>query len=246
MMLALGGWVLAFSGCGLAAAMLRERSSRREAIARACHELRGPLAAVRLGVHLGTRTGQLSGERLRAIELELGRASLALGDLECARFSSTPAPHTCEDIDVQALVADSVEAWRPMAYARDTELLLDWQGATTHAFGDRLRLAQATGNLIANALEHGGGAVLVKAGSWRGGARIEVIDQGQGLPAPVSDLVRRARRGRGRRGRGLAIATAIVEAHGGRLAAAPSEAGARLVIELPGIGGEEAEATGAS
>jgi len=65
------------------------------------------------------------------------------------------------------------------------------------------------------------------------GIRIEVSDWGPGLPAPVAQLARRAHGGRGSRGRGLAIAAAIAEDHGGRLAAAPSEHGARLVLELP-------------
>ena len=51
-----------------------------EAVARACHELRGPLAAARLGLELGVRVGELSPAQLRALELELGRASLALDD----------------------------------------------------------------------------------------------------------------------------------------------------------------------
>jgi signal transduction histidine kinase len=62
---------------------------------------------------------------------------------------------------------------------------------------------------------------------------IEVVDGGVGLPAPVAELTRRARGGRGTRGRGLAIAAAIAADHGGRLASAPSERGARLVFELP-------------
>ncbi len=49
----------------------------------------------------------------------------------------------------------------------------------------------------------------------------------------MSELIRRPRGGRGARGRGLAIASAVAESHGGRLAAAPSERGARLVLELP-------------
>jgi signal transduction histidine kinase len=111
-------------------------------------------------------------------------------------------------------------------------------GGASVVLGDRLRIAQATGNLIANAIEHGGGDVEVRGGEQRDGVWIEVIDDGPGLPAPVTELARRARRGHGHgdrrgRGRGLAIAAAVAEAHGGRLASAPCDRGARVVLKLP-------------
>jgi signal transduction histidine kinase len=99
--------------------------------------------------------------------------------------------------------------------------------------GDRTRLAQACGNLLANAVEHGGGAIELRARAVGRRVRIEVADHGPGLPAPVARLAARARNGRGRRGRGLAIASEIAARHGGRLAAAPSSGGARLMLELP-------------
>jgi signal transduction histidine kinase len=108
------------------------------------------------------------------------------------------------------------------------------------------------GNLLANAVEHGGGVVEV---SWRVGATevtIEVLDEGPGLPGPLSELAcrrprpwpaqrlrragRRRHRAGSRRGHGLAVASAIAFAHGGTLDAAPSERGARLVLVLPSAG----------
>jgi len=239
--LSLSGW-LAASGAGIAAgAVRRALAGRMESVARACHELRGPLAAARLGLQLGARTGELSPDRLRAIDLELGRATLALEDLSNAGGRGGGTWRAPEPVDLKQLVSDSVEAWRPAAAARGVSLELSWSGASPAVWGDRLRLAQATGNLIANAIEHGGGAVSVRGFGEPGRVRIEVIDTGPGLPASVSELVRRPHGGRGRRGRGLAIATAVVTSHGGRLAAAPSSGGARLVIELPASrGGESA------
>jgi signal transduction histidine kinase len=63
--------------------------------------------------------------------------------------------------------------------------------------------------------------------------RIEVIDEGPGLPLALAELTRRARGGRGWRGRGLAIAAQIAERHRGRLVAAPARDGTRIGIELP-------------
>ncbi len=233
--LSLGGW-LAAGGAGLAAgAAWRALIGRMESVARACHELRGPLTAVRLGLQLGASTGDLSPARLRAIDLELGRAALALEDLDIARTRRLVSWHPPEPVEFAALLADSVEAWRPAAAAGGIELDATWSGPSVCVWGERLRLAQATGNLIANAIEHGGGAVEVRGSARAGRVRVEVSDAGPGLPAPVAELARRPQRGRGRRGRGLAIATAIVASHGGRLAAAPSPRGARLVLELPAM-----------
>src|ERR1700761_7592956 len=81
----LGGGLTA-SVAGFAAARGgKAATGRLETIARACHELRGPLTAVRLGLDYCAGNGQLTPARLRAIDLELGRAALALDDLEGVR-----------------------------------------------------------------------------------------------------------------------------------------------------------------
>ncbi|MBV9804931.1 MAG: HAMP domain-containing histidine kinase [Solirubrobacterales bacterium] len=241
---ALAGW-LAAGGAGLAAgAAWRALTGRMETVARACHELRGPLTAARLGLQLGAGTGDLSPARLRAIDLELGRAALALEDLDVARTRRLPSWHPPERVDFATLLADSVEAWRPAGTAAGVELHATWSGPAVGVWGERLRLAQATGNLIANAIEHGEGSVEIRGSARAGWVRVEVSDTGPGLPAPVAELARRAQAGRARRGRGLAIATAIVASHGGRLAAAPSPHGARLVLELPAMAADEATEAG--
>ena len=66
-----------------------------------------------------------------------------------------------------------------------------------------------------------------------GHVRVEIADDGPGLPTSVTALTAAARTRRGRRGHGLAIAAAIAEQHGGRITSAPSPAGARLMLELP-------------
>lgn len=229
-----GGWAAA--GLALPAAVVawRRLEGRTEAVARACHELRGPLAAARLGLAPGLGQDEVSPERLRLVDLELERAAQALEDMP----GGGSGVRRWEKIDVEGLLRDAVQRCQ----ARAIDVCLGWNGPTTCVSGDPVRLAQAVCNLIANAAEHGAGAIEVRGRLDAGVARIEVVDEGPGLPAPVASLARRARggRSRGARGRGLAIALAAVEAHGGRLAAAPSERGARLVMELPLSGaGEE-------
>lgn len=232
-----GGWTAAILAALAALAIWRVLGGRMEAVARACHELRGPITAARLGLQLGMRAGELSDARMRAVELELDRASLALEDLAYARQGrqGRQCPRLPDSVEVAPLLGDSVEAWRASAVKSGVDLRLHWSGPPAGVLGDRVRLAQAVGNLIANAIEHGGGEVEVRGYAGGASVRIEVSDRGPGLPAPVAQLRRRANGGRGTRGRGLAIAAAIAEAHGGRLAAAPSDHGARLVLELPGV-----------
>lgn len=227
---AVGGWLAAL---GVAAGGRVALTRRMELVARACHELRGPLTSARLAVHLAARRPGAPREPLAAIDLELGRAGLALADLSAARQGGRAGDRP-RAFDLGELLEDATQAWRPVAWARGGRLRLEQPPAGVELRGDRLRLAQAVGNLLSNAIEHGGGGeVLLRARASAHTVRIEVLDDGPGLPEPVAALVRRPRAGRGARGRGLAIVEDIAARHGGRLAAAPSERGARLVLELP-------------
>jgi signal transduction histidine kinase len=231
---------LAASAGGVAVLLWRERRARGEAIARACHELRGPITAVRLGLTLWGRAGDLDPRRLAALEAELGRAALVLDDLTRAgsagavRLRRAPVrPPALDRVALGPLLDEAIVAAAGRAEAAGATVTGGWQGAGAVVWGDRLRLAQALGNLVSNAVEHGGGYVRV-SGELRGGrARITVDDDGLGLPAPVAELARRPRAGRGARGRGLAIAVSIADAHAGSVAAAPAARGGRIVLSLP-------------
>jgi DNA-binding response OmpR family regulator len=225
-------WSLAAIAIALAVASRLELRRRRELVARACHELRGPLTAAHLALHAGARHGHAPLGRMAAIDLELERAGVALDDLAAARRGRR-APDRDEPVDVGDLLAYQAATWRIVAGVFGCRLELVEPGRGAIVRGDRLRLAQAVGNLVANALEHGTGRVELLARSLGDRVRIEVADEGPGLPAPVGDLTRRPRAGRGRRGRGLAIAADIADRHGGRLVAAPSTRGARVALELP-------------
>ena len=234
----LAGWPLAAAALAWSFACRHAGAARRESVARACHELRGPITAARLGIALALRAGELSSATLHAVDLELSRAALALDDLGSGGQGEGAAENWAP-VDVSRLLTECVEASRAHAHACKCRLQAEWTGARRTTWGDRVRLAQATRNLIANAIEHGGGQICVRGRCDGGTLRIEVTDSGRGLPAPVAELVRRPRAGRGTRGRGLAIAAGIAERHGGRIAAAPSDRGARLVLELPAAAGTD-------
>ncbi len=234
--LGIAGW-LAFGAATAAGALARHAlAARAEAVARACHEVRGSLTAARLGLEWGALPS--AAPRLRAIELELERATAALDDLQGVDRLGVGGI-TDDLVEVEAWLSDSLEAFRPLAEACGIELSLECRAPLGVVRGRRARLAQASDNLIANAIEHGGSPIRVRARVVGERVRIEVVDGGPGLPAPVSDLVRRRRRrpGRrrrqGRRGHGLAIARDVVVEQGGALNALPASDGARLVLELP-------------
>ena len=206
-------------------------------VAQASHELRGPLQAALLGLHGMEDPGD--GARLAAIDLELRRAARAVEDLSAAaggrRAADAPG-----DIELGDLLEDASVAWELLAAHRGVRLVVEPAAVPVVVRADRLRIAQALANLVANAVEHGGGEVRVRARRAGGHARVEVTDGGPGLPAPVADLVAAARGSRERRGHGLALAARIARRHGGRLVTAPSPRGARLVLELPLAGAQPA------
>jgi heavy metal sensor kinase len=108
------------------------------------------------------------------------------------------------------------------------------------------RLAQVVRNLVTNAVRHTSpdGHIAVSVGSANGAATFEVSDDGSGIPSDqlerIFDRFHRTDEGRGRAeggsGLGLAIARAIVEAHGGAIAAesAPGQ-GATIRFSIPGF-----------
>lgn len=216
---ALAGWVLA-------AVAIHRALRARERVARACHEVRGPLTAAGLALQLMARRAEAPPERLAALDEQLRRARLAVEDLH----AGGRVPERLEAVPVAVLLAALQLSWAPVCAARGRPLAVGLAPRGLAVLADRTRLAQALGNLIANALEHGAGEIEVRARTSAGMLRLEVRDEGPGLGRPIAQLLRGARGGRGRRGRGLAIAAGIAARHGGELATAP---GGAVVLALP-------------
>src|SRR5713226_8665572 len=154
------------------------------------------------------------------------------------------------ELELDALVAESVEAAGPLAAQRrvahgsETEL----EGALS---GDPARLAQLVDNLISNAIKFtpAGGRVVVRLASSNGSAVLEVEATGMGISAQEQErLFERFYRTRSAgekaiqgTGLGLSIAQAIAQAHGGHIGVTSEEGvGTTFHVELPLTGAGDA------
>lgn len=229
------GWLCSAAFAFTVARLRAGALARGERLAGVVHELRGPLQAAMLIVASARRGAPpATAGALSALEVELGRLTLAVGDLEPAAAAAASDPGATAACDVAELVADLAPGWALLGSAHGRAVRVHPIAGPARARGERLRLAQALGNLVANALEHGAGDVDVRVGVGAdGGVQAEVCDAGPGLPATVHALVARPPDPCRPRGRGLGIAAAIAADAGGRLAGAPAARGARLLLQLP-------------
>ena len=214
-------------------------------VADAGHELRTPLALLRTELELALRHAETKEELREAVLSSSGEverlAQLAEDLLLIARSDRGRIPLRLEDVSVDDLFASVASRfeWRVQEAGR---LLRAQPAPGLRVRGDRLRLEQALGNLIDNALRHGGGVVQLAASDTHGCIELHVSDHGSGFPpdflAQAFERFSRAdsARARGGAGLGLSIVSAIAEAHGGSAHAANSHPrGADVYLELPGI-----------
>lgn len=217
---------------------------RRAALAGDLHEMRGALTAVGLALDLLPAAGSLSAGAGRAAREELQRAGATLGDLERIVFlrptpgrdaeSTAPTRRTTPArLDVHRELSRLATVWSEAARRQGRELHFEWAGPAVPVVveGSRRRFSEAVANLLANALLHGGGRVDLIARVVEDRLRIEVADQGPGLPGPAAAIGRRSRGGR--HGHGLRNVRGAARALGGELVSAPSGSGARLALLLP-------------
>jgi two-component system, OmpR family, sensor kinase len=253
--LAVGGplalLLASIAGYALAAATLRPVLRRLESglererrfVAEASHELRTPLASLKAELDLALRRPRSADELRAAVASaaeETDRLALLADDLlMLARSDEAELGLAAETVRVRELLesvarrfaARAAEAGRRLAVRAPGELVLD---------GDRLRLEQALGNLVDNALRYGAGDVQLEAGRAEGAVELSVVDEGAGFPPEFLPRAfeRFTRAGdarvRGAAGLGLSLAEAIVRAHGGTAAAANRPGGGAVVtLVLP-------------
>jgi two-component system OmpR family sensor kinase len=209
----------------------------------ASHELRTPLAMLQTELELALRHPRSREELERALRsasddtVRLSR--LAEDLLLFARFDQGRLPLRREQLDPGPLLAAVAARFEGRAGEAGRRIRVDVpRGLLLDA--DEARLEQAVGNLVENALVHGGGEVVLSAAADDGTVDVHVLDEGPGVPAEflprAFDRFSRAdaARGGGGTGLGLAIVALIARAHGGEagLANRPG-GGADAWIRLP-------------
>ena len=207
----------------------------------AAHELRTPLALLRGQASLSLRRERSPEEYRQGFrtveETSLEMTQLVESLLALARTNQPPQvlPTNLEDLAVEALESLSVAA-----RARSVRVELETLSAPVQ--GDPAALRLVVTNLLGNAIQYGreGGRVWVRTLRRDHQAVLEVADDGPGVPEPeLERLTQPFQRGLGLQGvggtgLGLALVTAVVEQHGGRLALGRApEGGLRATVILP-------------
>jgi heavy metal sensor kinase len=212
----------------------------------ASHELRTPLANLKAELDLSIRRARTPDEleaSLRSAAEETDRlVRLAEDLLVLARAKGGKLPVRREEVDAAALVQDIVATFEGRASERGVTLDDEAEDGV-RANVDPLRIRQAIGNLIDNALRHAprGGRVSVALARANSELTISVSDTGPGFsPEFLADAFEPftrddAARSRldGGTGLGLAIVRAIAEGHGGSAEARNTAHGAEVVLRFP-------------
>jgi signal transduction histidine kinase len=216
----------------------------RRFVADASHELRTPLAVLKAELEAALRVSGQSPDTRDSLVVALEEtdhlAQLAEDLLLIARAADGQLPVNPEPVAVRELLERTQQRFADRAHEQRRAIRIDVQDDSDLRV-DPLRARQALGNLVDNALRHGGGEIRLRARPANGEVEIEVSDDGPGFSPELAPhaFERFARdggdKGRSGAGLGLAIVRAIAEAHGGSATIAANSSGARVRLRLPAV-----------
>ena len=233
----------------MAAALERLERERQNMIADIAHELRTPLTILQGQIDaMSYGVVPLNGEQLGKLGRQTELLSRLVKDLRTLSLAEAERLSLdVTEVDLRSLVSDVVDGFQDGANTKNVRLTFTAEPTSVLTKLDGDRIAQVLINLLSNALRHApeGGNVAVKLSVPGSKAVLSVADSGEGLSPDalkhVFDRFYRAEpsrdRASGGSGLGLSIAKAIVELHGGKMAAANSSKGAVFKVELPLVRG---------
>lgn len=214
--------------------------SQKSLLANASHELRSPLARIRMGLELieTAPSPQLKAELARSIgELDALIDEILLASrLEAGRDVGVSKT---ERVDLLAIAAEE---------AARAEVPLQWQGgdaAQAQIHGDARLLRRLLRNLLENAVRYGGSGVEITLTAQDGSLQVRVLDRGPGVPQAERERVfepfyrsSSASEASGGVGLGLALVRSIAQQHGGSVRCLPRDeidgaSGACFELKLP-------------
>ncbi len=215
--------------------------SQRGFLADASHELRTPLAAAQTNLDVALDNPDASADELRhaasVARSQLGRLGRMVGNLLALERGSAGRTASLSLRDAaEAVIADLA------GLAGDAEATVVLEpGPDPHVRFDPDDLRRVLTNLIENAIVHNrrGGSVRVAVAPDGDGARLEVSDDGPGIPRGeehrIFDRFHRASGSGPGTGLGLAIVRELLAAGGGSVEAGPSDSGGALFrVRMPG------------
>lgn len=222
-------------------------AARRGLVAAVSHDLRTPIAALRLLVE--AVEDEIVDEPTRhrylaTMQTHIRSLSAMIDDLfELSRIEAGDIDWSMRQVELALLVDETVAAMRPEAGVKGIELRTRLGAEGLSARADPEKIQRVLFNLIRNAIRHtpADGSVTVRAEAGRDGVEVEIVDTGEGIPAAERERVfdaffrggEDASRHSDGAGLGLAVSRAIVETHGGRIWLAPAERGTRVRFSLP-------------
>jgi signal transduction histidine kinase len=229
----------ALGGAGLTLAAAVRDGRRRTVLNERLHEVRRPLQALAL-----MTTPAVGGPPVGEGPLEMAAAALARLDREINGEAEVAVRAA---LAVRPLVEAARQRWQTQAALRGATIAVRWDAGEAAIEGDRIDLAAALDNLVANALEHGGPRIELTADLVGPRICLAVVDSGSGAGRRARDRdasvrARAARRrrtpfgrlsGRARHGHGLRLVRRTAAAHAGTFALHKGKDGTSAVLELP-------------
>jgi two-component system sensor histidine kinase TctE len=209
-------------------------------IANAAHQLRTPIAGVITQLDLAHSAGAARDEHLahaREGAARLARLAQQVLSLAAADPLSNPGAPT-ERVDLSEIVTSHANEWLRMARSTGAELEFDLSAAPIS--GNAVLVGELATNLVHNAARYGARVVTVATHAADKTSKLEVSDDGPGIPAEARQRVferfsRLDAQSTAGSGLGLAIVSEIAQRHGAtvELADGPQGRGTRVTVAFP-------------